>query len=186
MKAQSGTESQTLNNQVLIRVWEIPVRVFHWLLFLSFVIAWVTAEEVAWLHQLSGYTIACLIAFRLVWGFVGNEYARFGSFLYHPTKILRFLLDTIHLRAKRYIGHNPAGGAMAILLLLTLILIVVTGQMMTMDYWWGSESLEDVHEAGANGALMLVFLHLAGVLIASIEHKENLVRAMVSGVKKSH
>ncbi|MBB3355735.1 cytochrome b [Rhizobium sp. BK049] len=93
--------------------------------------------------------------------------------------------DSLAMRAKRYIGHNPAGGAMVFVLLVAISGIAATGYMMTTDAYWGAEWVEEAHELLVNVTLGLVGLHIAGVLLASIEHKENLVRAMVTGRKRA-
>ena len=102
-----------------------------------------------------------------------------------PGEVASFLLDSLRLKARRFIGHNPAGGAMVLALIATLGGACVTGYMMTTDAFWGIGWVEDLHEVLANGTLALVFLHLAGVLLASFEHRENLVRAMVTGRKRA-
>ena len=93
--------------------------------------------------------------------------------------------DTLRLRARRYIGHNPAGGLMVIALIVMLAGTCVTGYLMTTDAYWGSEAMEEVHGALANATVALIVLHVLGVLVASFEHRENLVKAMVTGRKRS-
>lgn len=167
-----------------VRVWDPMVRLFHWSLVAAFAIAWLTGDEWQRLHEVAGYAIAGLVGFRLVWGLVGSTHARFSDFVYRPRVVIGYLTDTIHLRAKRYIGHNPAGGAMVVALLAALAVTCATGIMMTTQAFWGSEWVETLHEAMANLLLLMVGLHLVGVLAASIEHGENLVRAMITGRKR--
>jgi cytochrome b len=167
-----------------VLVWDPLVRVFHWSLVGAFVIAWVTGDELERLHELAGYTIAGLLAVRVVWGLVGTTHARFTDFVYRPSTILRHLADTMRLRAKRYLGHNPAGGAMAIALMAMLAVTTATGIAMSADGASGGEWLEELHEVAANLSLVLVGLHLAGVFVTSVEHRENLVKAMISGRKR--
>jgi cytochrome b len=166
------------------RVWDPLVRFFHWSLVAAFIIAWLSGEEARRLHEIAGYAIIGLVAFRLVWGFVGPAHARFSDFVYRPSTIAGFLIDTVKFRAKRYIGHNPAGGAMVIALLAMLAATCASGVMMTTDAFWGVEWVERAHEAAANLMIILVGLHLAGVFAASVEHRENLVRAMFTGSKR--
>ena len=168
-----------------IRVWDPLVRIFHWSLVIAFATAWATGDELQSVHEIAGYTIAGLVGIRLVWGLVGSTHARFSDFVYRPSTVIRYLVDTMLFRAKRYIGHNPAGGAMVIALLAMLAALCGTGIMMTTDAFWGVEWVEEVHEALANLALILVGLHIAGVFVASAEHKENLVRAMITGRKRA-
>ena len=92
-----------------IRVWDAPVRVFHWLLAACFTGAYLTAESESWrlLHVTLGYTLGGLIAFRLVWGVLGTRYARFGSFVRPPSELSRYLKSMLAGRPAHFIGHNP-------------------------------------------------------------------------------
>lgn len=167
-----------------IRVWDLPVRVFHWGLVAAFAVAWLTAEESGRVHRAAGYVVAGLVAFRMIWGLVGSRHARFADFIYRPSTVFAFLKDTVALRARRYLGHNPAGGAMVIALLLAIGVVTSTGIMMTTDAFWGVRWVRESHEIAANLTLALVILHIAGVAFASFEHRENLVRGMVTGRKR--
>lgn len=166
-----------------ILVWDLPVRVFHWLLALSFAGAYVTAESEVWrlVHVTLGYTVAGLVAFRLVWGLVGTRHARFAAFVRGPAAAWRYLRNLADGRPEHHVGHNPAG-ALAIVALLTLA-GVVTGSGWVRYNEWGGEWLEELHELAANGMLALVLLHIVGALASSVLHHENLVRAMVTGRK---
>jgi len=168
-----------------VRVWDPVVRLFHWSLVVAFVVAWLTGDEMKTVHEAAGYTIVGLLGVRILWGFVGSTHARFTDFVYRPSTVVAYLLDTARLRAKRYVGHNPAGGAMVLALLLMLAATAATGIMMTTDAFWGVGWVEEAHEIVANLTVVLVGLHLAGVLAASAEHRENLVRAMITGRKRS-
>jgi cytochrome b len=167
-----------------VKVWDLFVRFFHWSLVALFAIAFLTGDEVEWLHLTAGYAIAGLVAARIVWGFVGSRNSRFSNFVKGPRAVLTFLSQTMHLQAPRYLGHNPAGGAMVIALLVLLAGLCATGFAMTTDAYWGSKTLEEIHETLANVTLVLVGLHLLGVIVASIEHGESLVKAMVTGRKR--
>jgi len=168
-----------------VPVWDPFVRVFHWSLVGLFALAFATSDEIEWLHLAAGYAIAGLVALRLAWGFVGPEHARFGSFVRSPREIWQYLRDAARLRAPRHLGHNPAGGAMIVALLVTLAGTAITGFMMTTDAYWGAQWVENLHEALANGMLVLIGLHVAGVIVAGIVHGENLVRAMITGRKRA-
>lgn len=167
-----------------VKVWDPVVRLFHWSLVIAFSVAWLTGDELKRVHEWAGYVIVGLLAIRIVWGFVGTSYARFGNFLYRPSTIIGFLLDTAKFRASRYLGHNPAGGAMVAALLMGLAMTTATGIMMTSDTFWGVAWVEDVHKTVANLMIVLIGLHLAGVFAASIEHRENLVGSMITGRKR--
>lgn len=187
------------NNPALIKVWDPLVRVFHWTLVFAFFIAYITEEDFLSLHIYAGYTVLGLILLRIVWGVIGTKHARFRDFIYSPKNIKIFLKETLLLRAKRYLGHNPAGGAMIILLLISLLIttfsgIIVLGaeeQAGPLASWftqshsvWG-DIFEEIHEFFANFTLFLVFIHVAGVIIESLIHKENLVKSMIDGMKRS-
>jgi len=167
-----------------VRVWDSAVRLFHWSLVLCFAIAYVTADEIDTVHEYTGYAILGLVLFRLIWGVVGTRYARFSQFIRSPRQVIRYLLDISQGRERRYLGHNPVGAAMIVALLLMLIGTGSTGWLMTTDTFWGIEWVEEVHELLANLGLVLIGLHVAGVVLASVRHRENLVRAMVTGRKR--
>ncbi len=169
----------------MVRVWDPLVRIFHWSLVALFAFAFLTADEWDSAHELAGYTIGGLVALRIVWGLVGSRHARFTSFVKGPGTVLGFLTDSIAMRARRYLGHNPAGGAMVIALLLAIAIISATGWMMTTNAFWGVEWVEEVHEAASFGTLGLIALHVGGVILASVEHRENLVKAMFTGAKRA-
>ena len=184
MNSNSSTPNPASTAPVAIRVWDAPVRVFHWLLVLSFTGAYLSAESETWrlVHVTLGYTLGGLIAFRLVWGLVGTRYARFGNFVRGPQAVLRYLQSLLRGKPAHSIGHNPAG-AVAIVLLLALGLgIVASGWAIYNDV--GGEWLGDVHEFIANAMLLVVGVHLVGVASASWLHRENLVRSMVTGTKR--
>jgi cytochrome b len=181
-------------------VWDPLVRVFHWSLVASFVVVYLSGEgEVLGLHAWSGYLIGGLILFRLLWGMVGPRYARFADFIFTPATILAYGRNLIRGKAQRYLGHNPLGGAMVFALLLMLTLATVTGialygateaagplaGMLHGTGGWFGEVLEEVHEFFSNITLILVAFHIGGVLVSSLLHRENLVRAMITGRKRS-
>lgn len=166
-----------------IRVWDAPVRVFHWLLVFCFAGAYLSAESEVWrlLHVTLGYTLGGLLLFRLVWGLIGSRYARFGSFVRGPKAVWRYLQSLRANHPEHHLGHNPAG-AVAIVLLIALGLVVtVTGYATYNDL--GPGWLAALHDLAANAMLLVVFGHLLGVVMASLQHKENLVRAMFTGFK---
>ncbi|RKT34771.1 cytochrome b [Roseovarius halotolerans] len=196
-----------------VRVWDPLIRVFHWGLVAAFATAWLTADELQTVHEFAGYTVAGLVAFRLVWGLVGSRYARFAQFLKRPGETLAYLRDMTRASERRYLGHNPAGAAMIVALLVTLSGTAFTGWLMEdesrlamlpampqivapawadddgdrHEYGEGGEGeglLEEVHETLANLMLLLIALHVGGVVLASFRHHENLARAMVTGEKR--
>jgi cytochrome b len=180
----------------LVKVWDLPLRIFHWLLVIGFSVAYLTEEELLTIHVWAGYLVLGLLIFRILWGFIGNDYARFSSFLCSPVKSYAYVKDAIALKSERYLGHNPAGAAMIVLLIASLLMTVISGLVVyAADQNLGplagmiatsNEKLwEEVHEIAANVTLLLVIVHVAGVAFESAIHRENLVRAMWNGFKKS-
>lgn len=167
-----------------VKVWDPFVRVFHWSLAALFLVAYLTGDEIEKVHIAAGYTIAALVALRIVWGFIGPAHARFGNFVRTPRETLAYIRDVALLRAPRYLGHNPAGAAMIVALLVALTGTCVTGYMMTTQAYWGVKAVEETHEVLANLTVGLVIFHVIGVLVASFEHRENLVKAMITGRKR--
>lgn len=194
-----------------VRVWDPLVRVFHWGLVVAFAVAWLSAEELDTVHEIAGYVVAGLVAARLLWGLVGGRYARFAQFLKGPRKTLAYIGDMTRGKERRYLGHNPAGAVMILALLVALSGTAFTGWLLEEpgriamlpdmpqivapafadggeygEYGeGGGEFVEEAHEVLANLTLFLVALHVAGVVLASVRHRENLARAMVTGDKRA-
>ena len=169
-----------------ILVWDVPTRVFHWSLALSFAGAYLTAESERYrdIHLALGYLLLGMIAFRLVWGFVGTAYARFAAFAFKPAEVVGYVRSLLGSHPQHHVGHNPAGGVAIFLLLALGLLISISG--LGLHWEFGDEDIfEELHEIAANLMLLVVFVHIAGVLISSVLHKENLVRAMFTGYKQA-
>lgn len=167
----------------LIRVWDLPVRIGHWLMAGAFLLAWLTGESEEWrlIHVLAGGTVLAVALFRIVWGFVGSRYARFADFVKWPAAAFAYLRSMVQPNPHHYIGHNPAGG-WAILIMLGLA--VATGAAGWLTYQEiGGEWLEEAHEIAANTLFLVVLVHIAGVMAGSLVHRENLPRTMVTGLK---
>lgn len=209
-----------------IRVWDPIVRIGHWTLVAAFFIAYFTEDEFLIQHVWAGYVVGAVVGFRLIWGFIGSRHARFSNFVRSPAVTLRYTRDLIGHRAKRYIGHNPAGAAMIIALIISLSVTTYTGLVLyaveedagPLAVWVannnassalpdivtsayadederdgrgdhegeaGEEFWEELHEFFANFTLLLVVLHVVGVLHSSYVDRENLVKAMITGRKRS-
>jgi cytochrome b len=168
-----------------ILVWDVPTRLFHWLLVVSFAGAFLTAESERYrdIHVVLGYTLLGLIAFRLIWGFAGSRYARFRSFLFKPAEIAAYVVALAKGKPAHYAGHNPAGSVAVFALLALGIASGVTGVAVFQDV--GGDALEELHEVVSNAMLAVVGLHVLGVLASSLLHRENLVRAMITGRKSA-
>ncbi len=195
-----------------VRVWDPLVRTFHWTLVVAFTVAYFTGEEESLVHVYAGYLIFGLLAFRIIWGFVGPRYARFSNFIYSPRRTIDYLKSLLSREPEYFIGHNPAGGWMIILLIVSLLLTGYSGLVVygleghgplagvemqlvasahanddeheddeeesALEEFW-----EEVHELLANFTVFLVLVHVAGVIVAGWLHRENLVKAMITGNK---
>ena len=208
-----------------VKVWDLLVRIFHWSLVAAFTLAYFTGDEESQVHVYAGYAVIGLVLFRIVWGLIGTRHARFRNFVYRPSAIIQYAREFFAGQPKRFLGHNPLGGAMILLLLGSLLTTGVTGYLMLGnngqdgrsaaaspapavaglttglitpayadddrdegdeaggDYDGNEGPLEDIHEFFANFTLFLIFLHVGGVLLSSLRHRENLVRAMITGRK---
>jgi len=181
-------------------VWDAFVRVFHWILVVAFLVAYLSEGEPMALHIWSGYLVLTLVVLRIVWGFIGSPHARFADFVFSPRAVIRHLSDELRFRAKRYVGHSPAGGAMVIALMVMLLATTTSGlalYALQPDQGVTSHAVEpqqtpdnaevevweEVHEIAANMTLLLVILHVGGVILASLAQRENLVKAMFNGRK---
>jgi len=164
-----------------VSVWDIPTRLFHWLLAILVITAYFTGGEdeggLYNIHVAAGYGIGLLIMFRVVWGVIGTRYARFSDFTPGPHSLAQYIGGLVRGQPPTYLGHNPLGGLNIFLMLGVLIGVVWTGLAM----FSGGE--EELHEVLANVILILVGLHLVGVVVDSILTRENLTLAMLTGRK---
>ena len=217
-----------MDNIQYIKAWDIAIRVFHWALVGCFAIAFISSEDSPKLHVIFGYSVLLLVLFRIFYGFGGTKYARFSDFLCPPAQIADYLKGLLIRKPKHYVGHNPAGGLMIVILLLSLWSLTLTGlkaygvkghgpfakheiSFMTnafadsddkedrdkhnshnrrsqknhrtekneKDEFW-----EEVHETIAHFTLFLISIHVLGVLVSSLVHRENLIKAMITGRKR--
>ena len=127
MQSSTAPDAIGATPQAMIQVWDPLVRVFHWTLVIAFAVAYLSGEESLALHVWSGYAVGGLIVLRILWGFIGPQHARFSDFAFGPFASLRYLVDLVRGRSRRYVGHSPAGAAMVFALLVTLVLLVVSG-----------------------------------------------------------
>ena len=180
-----------------IRVWDPLVRIGHWTLVAAFFTAYLVEDDLLTVHVWAGYVVGGVVAFRLLWGLVGSRYARFSQFVRGPRAVVGYFRDTLAGRGPRYLGHNPAGGAMVVALLLCIAVLGVSGLgLYAIEEGAGplagllpagadDDVWEEVHEVFANLTLALVILHVVGVVFSSVAHGENLVRSMVTGRKRA-
>lgn len=170
--------------QHLARVWDPFLRCAHWTLVLTVAGAWFTQEGWGRWHEWLGYAALAVVISRITWGWIGPPYARFGHFIQSPAATLRYARQVIQHAEPRYVGHNPLGACMIVLLLLWVILVSATGWIYTTDAFWGVEWVEKMHGALSDLLIALVALHLAGVIFTSWRQRENLVGAMLHGAKR--
>lgn len=205
-------------SETRVPVWDPLVRFGHWALVLAFAIAYITGEEERepsdW-HEWAGYIVGGIVVWRVLWGLIGPRLARFSDFVVWPRSALAYLFNLSTGRARRYLGHSPAGGTMVVALLAFLALTVVTGILAEQQVGGTSSAQADaglvpqahagkqdqttaghkaeggesfvgeLHDSLANITLFLVVLHLIGVALASWVHRENLVWAMITGKKRA-
>ncbi len=188
--------SKTFSAKAII--WDLPIRVFHWLFVAGFVIAWLTYDDSRFLyvHVYGGYVFFGLLLFRVLWGWIGTHYARFNSFAADWPSVRTYIKALLDGTASRHIGHNPAGGWAIFLMLALSLLVSIAGLLVLggeenhgplrgwVSYEIGSGAHE-VHEFLAWTLLGLVTIHLLGVLVESFIHKDNLIRAMITGRKNT-
>lgn len=167
-----------------VRVWDPLVRLFHWSLVASVTVCLIL-EAGTKTHRFAGYVAAGLILFRIVWGVIGSRHARFSSFVTGPGAIGRYLRSLADGAPEHHLGHNPAGGAMIVVLLAVLVVSGGTGVLLNTNAFWGNELLEGTHEIVSEALYILIPVHLLGVVVSSVLHGENLVRAMITGNKKA-
>lgn len=168
-----------------VRVWDWLVRLLHGVLVAAVVVAWTSTLGLgfAWAHEAAGYSAAAVIGIRVVWGFCGSRYARFSQFLRSRREVLHYARQLCAGHEPRYIGHNPLGGWMVVLLLALVAGLGVTGWLYTTDAFWGMAWLDRLHDALAWALLVFATLHVAGVALTSLRHRENLAAAMLNGRK---
>lgn len=186
------------NNIKNIKIWDRLIRSFHWLMLLCFVGAYITSQAgMQQTHILIGYLIALLLIVRIVWGFIGSKHARFADFIASPSRVWAYLKDSFKNKPEHYLGHNPAGGWMVLVLMGSLLVMAVSGIILVAviefegpflnllsgmsDQW--AYRYEELHEEVLNILWVLIAVHLIGVAVASIQHKENLSWAMICGYK---
>jgi cytochrome b len=186
---------KAMNESQTVKVWDVFIRVFHWALVGAFATAYLSAEDFESVHVWAGYAVLGLVAARLLWGVIGTEHARFANFVRSPVAAFRYVVDVVAGRARRFIGHNPAGAAMIVLMLVTLIALTISGvalygadegqgPLAGMLAGSGEEVehlLEEVHEFLANLMLAFIAIHVVGVVVESLVHHESLVRSMFTG-----
>lgn len=180
---------------VKIKVWDLPTRIFHWAMVLLMALLWWSADagEMQW-HQIFAYSLLILIGFRLLWGLIGSDTAKFSHFVHHPKIVMEYLKEARTKGVSRVIGHNPMGGYMVVVLIAVISLQLVTGLFATDDIFTegplysyvssdSSAFLTWLHKLNFNFILLLSGVHVLAVIVHAIKG-DRLVGAMLSGYKK--
>lgn len=180
-----------------VLVWDWPVRAMHWLMVILFsgliITGNIDADVMQW-HFYMGYGLSAVVIARILYGIMGSRFARFSQFIYHPIETIRYVSTLLTGKGKHYLGHNPVGGLMVIVLLLALTTQWLTGLFSSDEvFWfgpfynWGSdavlETAASLHHQLPDILLILVGLHILAVLYHEVRFKERLVSAMIHGKK---
>ncbi len=182
-----------------VKVWDLPVRIGHWALVVLVAIAMATGEDeglILRIHLAVGYLVLAIVVFRLGWGVIGSEHARFADFVRPFAAVRAYALRLLALRPPFHLGHNPLGGWMIVGLLATLVLVVASGVAAEAGLPGAGgiarfvpralgRMIGEIHEGVANLLLLLVLAHVAGVVIHRLLTGERLVRAMITGIKEA-
>ncbi len=187
-----------MNNATKKLIWDLPVRLFHLAVILLIPAAWYTVEISNNMdhHFLIGYTLTSLVAFRLIWGFIGSRYARFSNFIYHPKEIIRYAKSLFSNKPhdQGYTGHNPLGGISVVSLLLLLTVQIVTGLCANDEYYYFGPfsgyidfeltgTLTEIHKLSFDILFGFIILHIVAVLFYWLVKKQNLIISMITGKK---
>lgn len=182
--------NQSLPHHRQVRVWDLPTRIFHWGMVILVAVAWISSEaegSVLYIHIYSGTILLGFVVFRLIWGIIGSRHALFTDFVFSWSSVKDYSIRLLSFRPPYSVGHNPLGGWMVVALLVFLLLSVLTGMMTSEDGYRGPLSHigigGDIHEGMANLLGFLIFVHIGGVVAHGVISRENLPRAMITGIK---
>jgi len=167
-----------------VAVWDIPLRVWHWALAAFVLVACVTPNTFDRLHRLAGYAVIGLLAFRLIWGWIGSRHSLFERISLKLRAAPRYMMSIMRGETGRYLGLNPAGAAMLIAMLGLLIISTISGVMQVSLRFFGVWWVEDAHALSSNAIIALIAVHVLGTLWMSVLQRENLIRAMFTGRKR--
>ncbi|MCM2281789.1 MAG: cytochrome b/b6 domain-containing protein [Bdellovibrionaceae bacterium] len=167
-------------------IYDVPTRVFHWLFAGLFVVAFLIAknvddESVVYsYHMLAGLLLGFIVLLRLIWGFVGTRHSRFASFALHPRDLMAYFTGILSGDKRKWAGHNPASSWAALVMFGLALGLGLTGYLMSTGQ---EETFEDIHELLANGFLVVVLMHIAGVVLHAVRHRDGIAMAMLDGAK---
>lgn len=167
-------------------VYDLPMRLFHWLFASLFIAAFWIAKTVddesatfAY-HMLAGLLLCFTVLLRILWGFIGTKHSRFSSFALHPRDLISYFTTMLSGEKRKWAGHNPASSWASLAMFGFALALGVTGYLMSSGQ---KETFEDVHELLANGFLIVTLMHVAGVILHSIRHRDRIAVSMISGMK---
>ncbi|MFG1492692.1 cytochrome b/b6 domain-containing protein [Halobacteriovorax sp. ZH4_bin.1] len=169
------------------KAYDLPIRIFHWafamLFVMSFSIAKLIDDDSALYayHMISGILMVFLVVLRIVWGFVGSKTSRFTSFKLRPSELIEYFKSVLSSKSKRYLGHNPASSYAVVLMMVSTLGIGLSGLLMTLGI--SKHFFEEIHELLANGFLIIVLFHIAGVLLHQFKHNDGMIYSMLNGKK---
>jgi len=169
-----------------ILVWDLPTRMFHWLLTLGLLACFgftLLADEHSSMfsaHMILGIVLGLMVVLRVIWGFVGTRYACFDSFLFSPSTVVKYVKDAIAGSGQLYLGHNP-GSSYAIFAMLALVGLVVTTGLLVSS---GNEAAKELHEIASYALLAVIVVHVVGVILYTMRHRENITLSMITGIKE--
>ncbi len=180
-----------------IAVWDVPVRLFHWLLVTSILMLFITGKVggnyMEW-HKKIGYFVIGLILFRVVWGFVGSYHARFKNFVRAPAAVIAYAKSLLKKDSPHYVGHNPMGALSVLAVMVAVGFQTVTGLFSNDDIMLEgpyasmvskafSDQMTSLHKLNSNVILVLIGLHLSAIVFYAVFKKEQLIEAMLTGKK---
>ena len=185
MSSQVNSTDAPARGRDTVRVWDPLVRIFHWTVVLGIVLNYFVLATGKAPHRYVGYVVVAALAVRVIWGFIGSPHARFSDFVTSPRAVLSHLVAAVVRRDhRRYLGHNPAGGAMVLALMTLIALTCLTGWMQGLDAFWGVEWVQEMHALCANLVLAMAAVHIFAAIMESVLHWENLILAMITGRKR--
>lgn len=167
-----------------VLVWDLATRLFHWLLVLFVVTCFLTGDDEGFIfaiHAYAGYVVLMLLLFRLGWGIIGSRHSRFPDFVYSWSTVRHYAISFLRFQPERYVGHNPLGGWMVLLMLVVLTSTATTGILMVTQ---GAGWLEDIHEVLGSSMQVLVLIHIAGALLDRALTGDKIIKAMITGRKE--
>jgi cytochrome b len=199
MDKETDTSAADDDRPVALPVWDLPTRLFHWLLVVLVAVSFTTGSiggNAMQYHEWSGFAILILLVFRIIWGFVGSRTARFSDFVKGPAALRRYATDLVKGKSQSCLGHNPLGGWSVLAMLVVVLIQAATGLFANDDiitegplFMWVSKPVSDwltgVHRLNRYLIMVLAAIHVSAVLFYVLVKHENLITPMITGAKHS-